>query len=463
MAGLIYDPKHSPDRKHVEQVMADTQAGFDKPALKDFPGLMFTMHPVAGKMETVPAYVVPIKNAMGHVFMLPDFVRHNGQPKGGGYQNWPHDVLHLLENNVTENVASDKWGHNFSELCAGGTDQTRWREGVLGAAGSLEGKTLIVCAPGPSLKTLIPKIEAARKANPDIKVLAFNRAVRGIAADYVLFVERWVPEEWRDAKVRELQKEATLICTPQTDYKTVAAWPNDNVYFGYFHMGKYGADKRINHLASLDPMASTTAACAVRVGYELGAAKLILCGFDFSCGAEMTLDKAPLIPEIIHQSVAELALMAGAVSEGKGKHDLVRKLANEVIERNRQIDARGWIPSWKATYFYFDDVHLRDTPYAQDRRFQGWNAIRGTGGKPVQTTAEFVTYAEQLRAVCAVIESGCESCKIINASDTSILNWSYMPFEDAMAWDAKRAAVISELSEVADEIHELYAAAVPEG
>jgi hypothetical protein len=463
MAGLIYDPKNSPERQHVEQVMRDTQAGFEHPGLKECDGLMFTMHPIAGRMETVPAYVVPIKNAMGHIFMLPDFVRHAGMPKGGGYQNWPHDVLHLLENNVRENVASPKWGHNYSELCADGTPETRWREGVLGAAGSLEGKTLIVCAPGPSLKTLIPKIEAARKENPDLKVLAINRAVRGIAADYVLFVERWVPEEWRDARVKELQKNATLICTPQTDYKAVREWPNDRVYFGYFHLGQYGQDKRVNHLASLDPMASTTAACAVRVGYELGAAKLILCGMDFSCGAEMTMDKAPLMPEIVGLSLQDLAVMAGAVSDGKGKHELVRKLADDVLERNRHIDAKGWVPSWKATYFYFDDVHLRDTPYAKDGRFQGWNAIRSSGGKPVQTTAEFLSYAEQLRAVCAIIESGCDGIKIVNASDSSVLRWNYMPFEKALDWRQLPALAAPASSELETEVHALYAAGLREG
>ena len=248
-----------------------------------------------------------------------------------------------------------------------------------------------------------------------------------------------MPKEWQDARVKELQKDATLICTPQTGYEAVREWPNDRVYFGYFHMGRYGDDKRINHLASLDPMASTTAACAVRVGYELGARKLILCGFDFSCGAEMTMDKAPLMPEIVMESLKDLAIFAGAVSEGKGKHEIVRKLADEVLERNRHIDAKGWVPSWKATYFYFDDVHLKDTPYAKDHRFQGWNAIRSSGGKPVQTTAEFLTYAEQLRAVCACIESGSD-CKIINASDSSILRWNYMPFEKALGWYDPTAA-----------------------
>lgn len=433
MANLTYDPQHSPERRHVEQVMADTRAGFEKPKLKEVPGLWFTMHPITGKLETVPAYIVPIKNAAGHVFMLPDFVRHDGAPKGGGYQNWPHDVMHLLENNVRENVASPRWGKDFAELCKVGTPSARWREGVLGPAGVLEGKTLMVCAPGPSLKGLIPQIEAARKADPEnVKVLCFNRAVRGLRADYVLFIERWVPDEWRDEKVKELQKDATLIICPQADYKVVREWPSDSIYFGFFHMGRYGKDKRICHLASFDPLASTTAACAVRVGYELGAAKLILCGFDFSCSAEIVMEKAPPPPEIIIESMKDLAIVAGAVADGKGKHEMVRKLADAVIERNRHIDAKGWMPWWKATYFYFDDVHLKDTPYLHDPRFQAWSPVRGTGGKPVQTTAEFLSYAEQLRAVCAMIESGCDGVKIINASDSSILNWNYMPFDAAL-------------------------------
>lgn len=461
MATLTYDPLNSPERRRVMEVMAATKAGFDSPALAEVPGLMFTMHPKAGSMDTVPAYVVPIKNSMGHIFVLPDFVRHCGTPKGGGFQNWPHDVLHLLENNVRENVNGPKWGKCWSELHKVGTPDKRWREGVLGPAGTLEGKTLFVCAPGPSLKTLIPQIEAARKANPEkVKVLAINRAVRGIAADYVLLVERFVPEEWRDAKVKELQKNATLICCPQTDYKAVEEWPNDNVYFGYFHMGQYARDKRINHLASLDPMASTTAASAVRVGYELGAEKLILCGMDFSCEAEMAMEKAPLHPEVLMNALADLKVMAGAVANGKGKHDDVKAHAEKVIELNRRIDAEGWMPSWKATYFYFDDVHLKDTPYLKDPRFQGWNAVRSSGGKPVQTTAEFISYSEQLRAVCALIESGSD-CKVVNASDTSMLNWRYMPVEQALRWQTGKPTI--PVSEHEEEAANIYACAAVEG
>lgn len=418
----------------VKASIAHTLGGFKSSGLKEVPGMYFTMFAPPGQLDTVPAYIIPMRNTAGHIFQMPDWVRHDGLPNGGGCQNFPHDVMHMLENNVLQNVASPKWGRCWSELHKQGTPDSRWRSGKAGPAGILEGKTLFICAPGPSLKQKIPEIEAARAADPEnVKVMAINRAVRGIRADYVVFIERWVPVEWRDEKVQELQKGATLIACPQTDFKAVRDWPNPDVYWGFFNLGRYGNDKRINWLASLDPMASTTAACAVRVGYELGASKLILCGMDFCCEAEIALDKAPIQQDFLGESMATLKLMSEAVSQGHGKKDNVKALADRVLAYDKRLDEEGWIPQWKATNFYFDDVHIRDTPYINDARFSAWNPIRNMKGGPVQTTAEFLSYSEQLRAVCAVVESGSD-CIIINGSPEGILNWHPMSIEKALAY-----------------------------
>jgi hypothetical protein len=424
------------ERRHkseVVEVIRKTVQGFKDSPLKSFPGMLHTMF-VQDDNTIVPAYMLTIRNNMGIPFIMPDWVHHEGLTKGSGFQDFNHDVVHMLQNNVDKNVESGRMTECWSELHKGGTPESRWRKGKLGDAGVLEGKTLIVCAPGPSLEALMPDVEYYRRENKDVVVMVINRAIRAIRGDYVLLIERYVPYDWQDDTALAVQKDATLLTTPQTDFKVNAAWPNDKMYWGYFNMGKFAQDERVNHLAIMDAMASTTIATAVRAGYEMGAAKIVLVGVDFGVSAVLEPARTPVPPGITEKMAEVLVNLSADVVNGDGRKEKAKQLAGIALSCEQNREMYGWAPSWRPKRFYFDQ-EFKDSPYTRDHRFSKWNAVQSTGRKPVLTTLEFISYAEQLRTVCAVIESGSD-CRIINVSPDSVLQWRHMSLEDAIKWEA---------------------------
>lgn len=411
---------------------------FAKPfPLKSYQGVRFMWAPNTDTGEFVPAYVVAAPNQEGSNFILPDFVRHNGITDGVGSQGWPPDTIHNVKNNVASNLPLINY--DFGELCDLGSTNGRWRDGKPGAAGPLAGKTLIICGPGPSLESNAEAISLLRDSDPNVVVLSFNRAVRRIKSDYCVIIERWVPEDWRDKTVRELQKDATLITVPQAHQALAPFWPNTKVYWGKVALGPFGNVPEMKKLKMIDAMASTTAAIALRVGYELGPRKIILSGVDFCSPMRLEANR-------IYE----------ALDDGKARRDMVLSMANAVIDEDpvkaREVAARalledekvqndGWVLQYVVDRFYFDQP-ISKTEYAKDRRFTRWQPVMACNGEVVGTTAEFFQYAEQMKAVAAVIENGSE-CRVISANPGGLLDWrgldgdkphSPMSLKEAVAW-----------------------------
>lgn len=418
-------PKVESTKYFVEKWIDSTLEGYRSFKLPQVPGMYTTVYSNGTDNNPQPAYVLALRGNAGVPFVMPDFVHHPGVSRGEGFQGFSHDVFHMLDNNVCENVPYIK--RCWSELHNVGTPDKRWRKGRLGNAGVLEGKTLIICAPGPSLSSKMDLIAKLRERD-DVAVMAINRATRAVPADYVLWIERWVPEEWRDETAIDLQRGATLLACPQTDFHAVRAWPDkDRIYWGFFNMGRYAADERVNHLELMDAMASTTAATALRAGYEMGAERIILVGMDFSCPAELTVTKLPLNPDAAVQGLEMMKLLAEEVSNGNGKKPRVKELADKATEYNSERERLGWCPAWYPSNFYYDQ-HFSKTSYVGDPRFSNWRPVASPVGKPVLTTMEFLTYAEQLRTICAIVESG--DCPVINGSPEGMLNWNPRALED---------------------------------
>ncbi len=395
--------------------------------LLSFPGMYHTSH-LTIKGEVVPAYMLSTRSRHGIPFIMPDFVGHNGLVKGDGFQKFSHDVIHLVQNNLNENVPRIK--KCWSEFHRSGTENARKRNGELGQAGVLEGETVVLCAPGPSLSDQIDVIAEARKAGR-VKVVSINRAVRAIESDYCIYIERFVPPEWRDEHVHKLQKDAKLILAFQSDYHLSEEWPEqDNLYWGYFNFGPFQADVRVNHLAMMDAMASTTLGTALRCVYEMGAKNILLAGADFACKADLVPVKMQLNPNLANELHEMLTAISVDVSKGNGKKDDVKQLADHALEMAEHREQYGWDSVWRPENFYYD-VSFENSPYQGDPRFAQWKPVRSTGGHHVITTLEFMSYADQLRTVMAVIESS-GVCKVANVSPYSALQWRYIEIDKAI-------------------------------
>lgn len=89
MGEIICHPNHSP-RSSGWSSHCRNAGGLRGNPTQDRSGTaLHDAPPVPGRMETVPAYVVAMRNTAGAVFVLPDFVKHDGLPKGSGFQNFP--------------------------------------------------------------------------------------------------------------------------------------------------------------------------------------------------------------------------------------------------------------------------------------------------------------------------------------------------------------------------------------
>lgn len=395
--------------------------------LMPLPGVFHSVYRNANG-DIIPSYMLADRSEAGVPFSMPDFVMHRGLEKGDGFQRFSHDVLHLLANNVEGNLPLIK--KCWSELHKKGTPDKRYRDGVLGHAGELEGQTVVLCAPGPSLASSMPAIEKARSEGK-VKVVAINRAVRALEADYLVFIERFVPPEWRDEHVHELQRNAKVVLGFQTDAHLASEWPEkDNLYWGYFNFGPFAQDKRVNHLVMMDAMASTTVATALRVVYELGAARVLLAGVDFACETTLVPYRLPLGHEKAEEVYQVLLSLSNDILKGNGKKDDVKRLASYAHEASSERELYGWDGIWRSGNFYWD-LPFDKSPYVGDPRFSNWRPVRSVGGKPVLTTMEFLNYAEQMRTVIGVIESS-RDCKIFNISAQSVLSWRYVPFDEAL-------------------------------
>ncbi len=79
----------------------------------------------------------------------------------------------LLFVNMMTNKAHLGFNHDWHEL---------W--------GALEGKTAIICSPGPSLRHHLPTVNQALAGREDICIFALNRAMRSVIADYCMAMDR---------------------------------------------------------------------------------------------------------------------------------------------------------------------------------------------------------------------------------------------------------------------------------
>jgi uncharacterized Rossmann fold enzyme len=379
--------------------------------------------------EPIPMYVVSAPNSQGMNFMMADFVQHRGITERAGIDTWPNDVLHAVANNVKANMPLVK--HSFSELIDCGTPNARLRDGVPGPAGPLEGKTLIVCAPGPSLEENADEVARLRE-RPDVEVLSFNRAITRIPSDYVMLMERWIPQDWRTPEALALQKDATLIIVPQAHGGFAELWPNDKVYWGRILISDYDQD-----LPIIDAMACTTAGNVMRVAYEMGAAKIILVGVDFSAPMRLTTAR-----RAEHQGTHEnrrLAMLE--LSKRVLANDNATEFAGKILDADQAEMNRGWGLQWRVDKFYFDQP-ISQTEYTNDRRFEKWQPVMAPNGAVIGTTAEFFQYAEALKTVLGCIESG-SKCRVISASPGGLLDWAGvegtrphppMTLKDAVEW-----------------------------
>jgi hypothetical protein len=427
-------------KEATEAQLARLKGLFAKPfPLRPYPGVRFMWVPNTDTHDFSPAYVVAAPNQEGSNFIMVDFIRHNGITESVGTDRWPTDVIHNLKNNVHANLGLINY--DFAELCDIGSPNGRWRDGKPGPAGPLAGKTLILCGPGPSLEKNADAITRLRKDNKDVVILAFNRAVRRIKADYAVLIERWIPEDWRDKTVLDLQQECTLVTVPQVHQALVPAWPNSKVYWGRVGMGPFGRVPEMKDLKMIDAMASTSAAIALRVAYELGPRKIILCGVDFCSPMKLQIDR-----------------VYEALDDGKARRERILSLANAVVDEDGIKATRiasqaladdikcqndGWVLQYVVDNFYFDQP-VSKTEYAKDPRFARWQPVMACNGTVVGTTGEFFQYAEQLKTVIAVIESGSE-CRVISANPGGLLDWRGldgdkphppMSLAEAMAWQA---------------------------
>ncbi len=390
---------------------------FAKPfPLKPYQGVRFMWAPNTDNNSFVPAYVVAAPNQEGSNFILPDFIRHNGITDSCGSGGWPADTIHNVKNNVAANLPRIK--RDFADLYNTGSTNGRWRDGKPGPSGPLAGKTLILCGPGPSLENSAEAISLLRKTDPNIAVMTFNRAVRRVQSDYVLMIERWIPEDWRDSATMELQKDATLITVPQAHQALAPSWPNDKIYWGKVALGPFDKVPEMKRLKMIDAMASTTAAIALRVAYELGPRKIILCGVDFCSPMRM---EASRIYEALDDGKARrqaLLELSTAVISGDSR---VQTLASRALKEDTKVQDDGWVLQYVVDRFYFDQP-MSKTEYTKDRRFARWQPVMACDGSVVGTTAEFFQYAEQLKCVCGIIENGSE-CRIISANPGGLLDW----------------------------------------
>ena len=427
-------------RADVLQDMAAIQEKFrGECPLKAFPGSRVTWYRQPETGEIIPGYQAGVVNQQNALFILPDFVQHNGMTMGVGSQEWPADTKHNFQNNYEHNLPGAN--KNWAELCCGGTPKKRMREGVLGDAGSLEGKTAIICAPGPSLERDANDVMQIRAHNDNVRVFAFNRAMRRVKADYCVAVERWCPEPWREPVVFERQKDATLITAVQAHPYLAEHWPNDKVYWGKVCLGIFD-DEKYRGLKLMDALASTSAAVAIRVAYEMGAAKIVLVGMDFSAPIKLMIVRAPL-PASIHDGRHEaLYDMCKFVLSSRGHDGECVNLAKKVGRFENELEQHAWKFVWAAQNFYFDQ-NIADTEYANDMRFRLWQPFRAPDGSIIGTTKEMVAYAEQLKCVLGMIESGSD-CRIISANPGGYLDWAGvagtnphppMKLADAVAWE----------------------------
>lgn len=405
--------------------------------LKPYPGSRQTWLHQPWDRKLVPSYILPLPVGGVQSFVLPDFIRHPGiASEIGATQGWGAETIHALSTNVNENTPLIK--KCWSELHKTGTPKSRWRDGELQAGGELEGKTLIICAPGPSLAGNLPLIERARAEDPGVRVMSINRAMTAIKSDYVFVIERWCPAEWRKPEVFELQKDAKLIVAPQAHFAVPRQWKNpDNIYWGRVAMGTF---PDLSWLKMMDVAASTSAASAVRVGYELGAKKIILCGFDYAAEFEPFPGLAKLGEQVHDGRAAALRILADHVAKGESKE--AAALATRVQKTEAAMTQKDCRLCWKAGKFYFDQNFTETEYHEKDSRFMAWFPVMSVAGKLVGTVYELMEYAEKLKCVLGCIESGSD-CAVISASMSGILNWggvdgsrphSPMALEEALKW-----------------------------
>lgn len=385
----------------------------------------------------VPAYILAVPVGGTQTFVLPDFVQFPGIVNDKGtQQNWPNETLHTIANNLAENAKYLK--KCWSELHKGGTPKSRLRSGVLGDGGELEGKTLIICASGPSLAGNLKEIARARLEGPDVRVMSVNRAATAVKSDYVVILERWCPEAWRTEAVFELQKDAKLIIAPQAHFALPRAWKDpENIYWGRIAMGNF---PDLNWLTMMDVAASTSAASAIRVGYELGARKIILCGFDYAAEFESFPAMAELSEAVHDGRAAALHLLSEHVRDDKTAE--AKTLAERVIKTDEEIDKKNCCLAWRAIKFYFDQDFKDTEYYNRDARFMAWFPAKALDGHMVGVVYELLECAEKTKCVLGCIESGSD-CVCINASMGGVLDWRGvdgkaahppMSLAEALAW-----------------------------
>ncbi len=349
---------------------------------------------------------------------MPDFVKHDGLSGIPTSNRWSNDVLHMVRNNLDANLPNTK--RSFSELTDTGRENARWRNGVLGRAGILDGKTVIICASGPSLAGMAEEIEGYRQLG-DVVVMSLNRAMRYIRSDYCVFVERWAPDDWRDETVFSLQADGALITCPQAHPKMAEGWRNkDHIYWGRVGLGDDPAEPRLTQLPWIDAMASTSAAVAVRCAYEMGAAKIVLVGFDYSSAMHLGVHELDLARPVERALFDKYRSASEAVVAGEGPK--AANLAEEAMDEEKALREKAFSFKWIVDTFYFDQP-FEKTEYTKDSRFARWTPIQAQDGHMVGTTTELMTYCEQIKAVFGCIESGSDA-KVISATPGGILNWS---------------------------------------
>jgi hypothetical protein len=405
--------------------------------LKSYPGSTRTWLYQPWDRKMVPTYILPLPISGVQSFVMPDFVQHTGVSNEVGMtQEWPAETLHAITTNVSENTPLIK--KCWSELHKGGTPKSRWRDGELQPGGELEGKTLIICAPGPSLAGNLPMIERARAEDPGVRVMSINRAITAVKSDYIVLLERWCPVAWRTDAMFELQKDAKLIIAPQAHFDVPRRWKNkDNIYWGRIALGQY---PDLAWLKMMDVAASTSAASAVRVGYELGAKKIVLCGFDYAVEFEPFPALAELGEQVHDGRAAALRILAEHVV--KGDNDKALEFSKRVQKTEEELCKKDCRLCWKAGKFYFDQNFTDTEYYGKDSRFTAWFPVPAMSGKLVGTVYELMEYCAKLKCVLACIESGSD-CTVINAGVDGILDWQGvdgskphppMPLKEALAW-----------------------------
>lgn len=146
--------------------------------------------------------------------------------------------------------------------------------------GKEKGKTALVLAPGPHLLDHEDEIKKLSEDRDNYFTLAISRAINAFQPNYYLTIERRKPAYWDSEKMKFPQ--TTLIAGANADWRMCKAFRNR--FFGEtFNTASELGTMLDSGKERLTIVMGNCSADALLVAYRLGAKKINVYGYEFSC------------------------------------------------------------------------------------------------------------------------------------------------------------------------------------